>query len=166
VIVGAARVKNIGSLTEYEYKSPPQGKLRSLIWERMIVHSIRPDFADGFLMPYHEALEKSDDGRAFDSAEVVAFAPEDRFNEFSYATEHISHDAAISSLLSCRGALLRAAELFNVSTRRQEQWIDQELGRLWKKRGPFPGLGAILSATGVHLGNFLAQALGQLGILY
>lgn len=159
IIVGVGRVKSIGNLTEYEYHGAPGDKLRSLLWERMVVHSIRPDFSDGFVMPYHEALEKSDDGRAFDPAEVVAFAPEDRFFEFSYAAEHVSHDAAISALLACRAALLRAAELFNVSTRKQEQWIDRELGRLWQKRGPFPGLGAVLSATGIPLGNFIAQTL-------
>jgi hypothetical protein len=161
VIVGVGRVKSVGKLTEYEYGGNPTGKLRSLLWERMVVHSIRPDMADGFLMPYHEALTKSDEGRAFDPAEVVAFAPEDRFDEFSYATEHVSHDAAISSLLACRAALQRAGELFSCTTRKQEQWIDRELGRLWKKRGPFPGLGAVLSATGISMGNFLAQALTE-----
>ena len=161
VIVGVGRVKTIGNLTEYEYRGDPGDKIRSLLWERMVVHSIRPDFSDGFLMPYREALEKSDDGRAFDPAEAVAFAPEDRFGEFSYATEHVGHDAAISSLLACRAALLRSAELFSISTRKQEEWIDCELGRLWKKRGPFPGLGAVLCATGIPMGNFIAQSLAE-----
>jgi ATP-dependent exoDNAse (exonuclease V) alpha subunit len=161
VIVGVGRVKSIGNLTEYEYNSAPGERLRSLLWERMIVHSIRGDLSDGFLMPYHQALEKSDDGRAFDPAEVVAFAPEERFDEFSYATEHVGHDAAISALLACRAALLRSAELFSVSITKQEQWIDRELGRLWKKRGPFPGLGAVLTATGISMGNFIAQALAE-----
>ena len=58
-----------------------------MLWERMVGHSIRPDFADGFLLPYHEALERSQDGEAFDPAAVVALTPEDRFTEFSYATE-------------------------------------------------------------------------------
>lgn len=161
VIVGVGRVKSVGKLTEYEYDGKPGDKLRSLIWERMVVHSVRPDFSDGFLMPYHEALEKSQDGQAFDPAEVVAFAPEDRFDEFSYATEHVGHDAAISALLACRSALLRASELFSISTQKQERWIDKELGRLWKKRGPFPGMGAILTATGIPMGHFIAQTLSD-----
>ena len=161
VIVGVGRVKSVGGLTEYEYDAPPGDKLRSLLWERMVVHSIRPDFKDGFLMPYHEALEKCDDGRAFDPAEVVAFAPEDRFYEFSYATEHVGHDAAIDSLLACRDALLRAEKLFDLKTAKQLEWIDGELGRLWEKRGPFPGLGAVLSATGIKMGNFIAQAINE-----
>lgn len=159
VLIGAGRVITLGPLTEYDYEGSPQGKIRSMLWERMVIHSIRPGFKDGFLMPYQEALAKSDEGRAFDPAEVVAFAPEDRFNEFSYATEHVGHDAAIAALLACRAALLRSAELFNVTTAPQEAWIDRQLGRLWKKRGPFPGLGAVLGATGVPLAHFVAQAL-------
>jgi hypothetical protein len=159
VLIGAGRVLKLGPLTEYEYDGSPLGKIRSLLWERMVIHSVRPDFKDGFLMPYQEALAKSDEGRAFDAADVVAFAPEDRFNEFSYATEHVGHDAAIAALLACRAALLRSAELFNFATAPQEAWIDQQLGRLWKKRGPFPGLGAVLGATGVPMAYFVAQAL-------
>ena len=161
VLVGAGRILKIGPLTEYDYAGKPDGKIRSLIWERMVSHSIRPEFQDGFLLPYHEALAKCEDGVKFDPAEVVAFAPEDRFTEFSYATEHVSNDAAISALLACRAALLRASELFNVATARQEQWIDRQLGRLWKKRGAFPGLGAVLTATGVPMGNFVAQTLSE-----
>lgn len=159
VLIGVGRVKGIGDLTEYEYEGDLDGKIRSLIWERMVMHSIRPDFADGFLLPYHEALERSEDGMAFDAAEVVAYAPDDHFEEFSYATEHVGHDAGISALLSCRSALLKANELFSFDSKRQEKWIDKELGRLWKKRGPFPGLGSILSATGVEMGNFIGQIL-------
>lgn len=159
VLIGAGRVLKLGPLTEYDYSGAAAGKIRSLLWERMVIHSIRPGFKDGFLLPYEEALERSDDGRAFDPAEVVAFAPEDRFTEFSFATEHVSHDAAIAALLSCRAALLRAAELFNFATADQERWIDRQLGRLWKQRGPFPGIGAVLGATGVPMANFVAQAL-------
>jgi hypothetical protein len=159
VLIGVGRLLDIGDLTEYEYSGSTKDKIRSLLWERMVIHSIRPDFKDGFLLPYHEALEKSDEGRNFDPAEVVAFAPEDRFIEFFYATEHVGNDAAISALLACRAALLRAAQLFNYPTRPQEEWINRQLGRLWKKRGAFPGLGAVLNATGVPMSHFMAQAL-------
>ncbi len=159
VLIGVGRVKTIGELTEYRYDGPPRDRLRSLLWERMVVHSIRPELEDGFLLPYHDAMAKSDDGRAFDPAETVAFAPEDRFVEFSFATEHVGDDAAISALLAMRGSLHRCSELFGYAADASERWIDRELGRLWKKRGPFPGLGAVLSAMGVGMGNFIAQAL-------
>ena len=132
-----------------------------MIWERMVGHSIRPDFSDGFLMPYHEALEKSQDGDAFDPAEVVALAPEDRFTEFSYATGHVRDDSAIEALLSMRSSLSKCAELMGTDIRMQEEWIDRELGKLWRKRGAFPGMGAVLYATGVPLGNFVARELAN-----
>ena len=161
ILVGVGRVKYVSPLNEYLYDGSPEGKLRSMLWERMVGHSIRPDFEDGFLLPYHEALEKSRDGEAFDPTEVVAFAPEDRFTEFSYATEHVSDDAAIEALLSMRAALLRSAELFGADIWKQEVWIDRELGRLWQNRGPFPGMGAVLHATGVPMSNFVARALNE-----
>ncbi|MBN72085.1 MAG: RNA helicase [Gimesia sp.] len=164
VLIGVGRVKHLGKsnedrFTEYNYDGDPGDRLRSMLWECMVTHSIRPDFSDGFLLPYHEAMEKSDEGRAFDPVDVVAFAPDDRFNEFSYGTEHVGNDAAISALLSIRDSLNRSAELFGFASDRYEAWVDRELGRLWKKRGPFPGLGALLCATGVSMGNFVAQAL-------
>ena len=45
--------------------------------------------------------------------------------------------------------------------RMQEEWIDRELGKLWRKRGAFPGMGAVLYATGVPLGNFVARELAN-----
>ena len=160
VIVGVGRVTKLGTNGEYRYTHGSEGKLRGLLWERMVSHSIRPDFQDGFLMPYQEALAKSEE-LGFDPADVVAFAPEDRFVEFSYATEHVGDDAAIDALLECRAALYRSRELFNVDTARQERWIDRELGRLWKERGAYPGMGAVLSASGVEMGHFVAHALSE-----
>ena len=161
ILIGVSRVKHIGELTEYKYNKNPGDRLRSMLWECMVTHSIRPEFKDGFLLPYHEALEKSDEGRAFDPAETVAFAPDERFHEFSYATEHVGNDAAISALLSIHDALQRCSELFGHNSDPYEQWVDKELGKLWKIRGPFPGLGAVLSATGVTMGNFIAQSLSD-----
>ena len=161
ILVGVGRVKSLGPLTEYDYDGPIDGKLRSMLWERMIEHSIRPDFEDGFLLPYHQALEKSCGGEAFDPAEMVALAPEDRFTEFSYGTEHAGDDTAIESLLSLRASLIKAADLFGADIHSQQSWIDGELGRLWESRGPFPGLGAVLYGCGVPLGNFVAKAVQE-----
>ena len=161
VLVGVGQVKSVGPLTEYQYDGPTDGKLRSMLWERMVGHSIRPDFADGFLLPYHEALERSQDGEAFDPAAVVALTPEDRFTEFSYATEHVGDDASIEALLSMRTSLMKCAELFGADIGKQEAWIDQEVGRLWRKRGAFPGMGVVLTANGVPMGNFIARGLGD-----
>ena len=63
ILVGVGRVKSIGSLTEYEYDGPNEGKLRSLLWERMIGHSIRPNFADGLSYALPRGLGRVPRGR-------------------------------------------------------------------------------------------------------
>lgn len=158
VLLGVGRVLHVGDSTEYRYsvKSPP---LRSILWERMVQHSIRPDFKDGFLLPYHAALEFAKEHPDFDPAEVVAMAPPDRFDEFSYATEHVSHDGAIDSLLACAAALRRADAAMPGSFAGQLKWIDSRLNELWKMRGPCPGLGAALCAFGVSYGTFVAREI-------
>ena len=54
---------------------------------------------------------------------------------------------------------MRSSELFDCNIKKQELWIDREVGRLWKKRGAFPGLGAVLAATGLGMGHFIANTI-------
>jgi ATP-dependent exoDNAse (exonuclease V) alpha subunit len=158
IIVGVGRVKHIGEAVEYKYNQP--GDLRSILWERMVQHSIRPDFKDGFLLPYHQALEFAKQNSDFDPAEIAAFAPGDRIDEFSYATEHVTHDGAIAALLACAASLHKSIHHHIPGPWEQcLQWIDARLGELWKMRGPCPGLGAVLSAFGVGLGTFVAREI-------
>lgn len=167
VIVGVGRVKHLPTENlEYLYSVPAKdARLRSLVWERPIQHSIRPTeeggFLDGFLLPYQDALQLAAENPDFDPAEVVAFAPADRQQEFSFVTEHVSNDAAIGSLLSCSAALRATAKRMKGPWDRYQKWIDTELGRLWKLRGPCPGLGAALTAFGIELGVLVAYDLGK-----
>jgi len=135
MLIGAGRVHKLGPLTGYEYDGSPQGKIRSLLWERMVIHSVRPGFTDGFLLPHQEALAKSDEGRAFDPTEVVAFAPEDRFTEFSYATEHVRHDAGITYLWEHFGLLHDPA--YRRRWEEKQQWY-REHGILPLEQGGGP----------------------------
>jgi hypothetical protein len=73
VLIGVGRVVHIGDPKEYEYQR--KGPLRSMLWERMVQHSIRPGFEDGFLLPYHAAIELAKARSDFDPAEVAAMAP-------------------------------------------------------------------------------------------
>src|SRR4051812_8666812 len=50
-IVGVGLATDIRPPVEYEYTS--KGRLRSMVWERVITHSIRPVGGAGFLLPYH-----------------------------------------------------------------------------------------------------------------
>lgn len=166
VIVAVGRVSHIGDNHEYKYACPEsKAPLRALLWERIIQHSIRPDedggFNDGFLLPYHQALAYAEQNPDFDPAKLIAFAPEDRRDEFSYVTEHVTHDGAIGSLLSCAAALREAATVLDGPWERYQKWIDTELGRLWKLRGPCPGLGAALAAFGIPFGVLVAYDLAR-----
>jgi hypothetical protein len=125
----------------------------------MIQHSIRPGFKDGFLLPYHDALEYEKEHPDFDPGELAAFAPEDRFEEFSYASEHVSHDGAISALLACAAALNQAKGILPGSFELQIRWTHDRLAEIWKMRGPCPGLGAALCAFGIEYGTFVAREI-------
>ena len=169
VIIGVGLVNHTGANKEYLYAVPEQeAPLRSLLWERMIQHSIRPlgedgcdGFVGGFLLPYHEALKHAIENPEFDPLSVLAFAPDERRDEFSYVAEHVTHDGAIGALLSCAAAFREAAKHLSGPWDRYQRWIDSELGRNWHMRGPCPGLGAALSAFGIELGVFVAYELAK-----
>jgi hypothetical protein len=150
VIVGVGRVLSVGEATEYAYKAkfPP---LRCVLWERNIGHSIRPDFADGFLFPYQEALALAEQ-EGIDPEQFVAFAPDEHFEAYSYGSELLTHDGAVASLVACAAPLHRIRGRIDGPWDRVLAWIDTELNRLWKARGAFPGLGSALSAFGYEWG--------------
>jgi ATP-dependent exoDNAse (exonuclease V) alpha subunit len=162
ILIGVGRVQHIGPCTEYCYTTKDlKDKLRSLLWERMIQHSIRPDFKDGFLLPYHAALQKAAEDPGYDLAEIAAFTPDDRLLEFSHVSQLVTHDGAIGCLLASAESLRKAKKVLPGPWDRCIKWIDHRVGELWKIRGPCPGLGAALSAFGIELGNFVACAIAE-----
>lgn len=158
ILVGAGRLKHIGHLIEYTRKG--EG-MRGMVWERPIQHSIRPKGQDGFLMPYHEVLQRAAEDPSLDLERYTAHAPSEHWNEFSYGSELVTHDGAISALLSMEIALGHIETDLGIPTGWQRKWLHDELIRLWKVRGPFPGLGAVLSSFGLSRGLFVANALQQ-----
>ena len=88
--------------------------------------------------------------------EYVAVVPQEYRREFSYASEHVSTATAIAALLSIKSALSKYSNRFGGEWTRQQKWIDRHLGKLWKLRGPYPGLGSVLCAMGVEYGHQLA----------
>lgn len=162
VLIGVGRVLHVAPAQEYAYTTKSlNGKLRSMLWERMIQHSIRPDFKDGFLLPYHEAIARAASDPDFDAAEIAAFSPDDRPLEFSYGSELVTHDGAIGSLLACAGSIRKSKGVLPGPWDTCLAWVDARLGELWKSRGPCPGLGAALSAFGLDFGTFVARALTE-----
>jgi hypothetical protein len=153
VIVAVGLLKHKGKVEQYKYaKDAPKGHLRAMMWERPIQHSIRPDaanpghFVGGIVLPYHAILERAAEDDRLDPAEFLACAPDESRGQFSYASEHVSHGAAITALLACKTALERASKKLTGPWPQQIAWIDQQINRLWKLSGPCPGLGSALSA--------------------
>ena len=162
ILVGVGRVLHVGAVQEYAYATQDlNGKLRSMLWERMIQHSIRPDYSDGFLLPYHAAMTKAAEDPTFDPAEFAALSPADRQLEFSYASELVSHDGAIASLLACADSLRKAAGVLPGPWAQCLQWIDARLAELWTARGPCPGLSVALSAFGMESATFVGRVLAD-----
>ncbi len=160
VLIGAGRIKDTGSVEEYRFDDP-EG-FRACVWDVAVEHTIRPKFEDGFLLPYQQIIEKtraSDEVRRLE--EYTAFAPDDRRQEFSYAAEHVTHDGAIGALLSCKSAIEKSLDLVPGSWCKVLDWIDDRLDELWTLRGPYPGLGAAVSAFGMSQGTFIAREISD-----
>lgn len=162
ILVGVGRVKHIAPCVEYRYTTKKlDDKLRSMLWELMVQHSIRPNFKDGFLLPYHAAIGLAESDPEFDPGDIAAFSPDDRSLEFSHVAQLVTHDGAIACLLACADSLRKAKERLPGPWDQCLEWLDHHLDELWKVRGPCPGLGAALCAFGVDLGTFVARAVAE-----
>ncbi|HEV2840312.1 MAG TPA: ATP-dependent RecD-like DNA helicase [Chthoniobacterales bacterium] len=157
VLIGVARVSELKPLREY-IKGDPAG-VGAWMWERPVLHTLRPDFRDGFLLPYHALIKAIDEGQSLHLPDFVAFAPDEHRAEFSYATEHVTGDAALGALEEMRRALQRCAEVVPGSWDRVHAWINDRVIEVRRQRGACPGLGAALTAFGIPLGEIVAAAL-------
>lgn len=178
LLVGAARVTRLTLPPMWNQTGNPP--FTSSMWETVVEHSLRPDMADGILLPYQELVPLLDSGVDVDAA--LAWAPEGRDIEFSYVTEHLSDDAAIEALGALRAAAAGMGELGVNVPDAGRSWVAAEIERLWQVRGPVPGLAAVLPQIGVadahraaraiteHVGDgdvweFLQNALDDLSVL-
>ena len=159
VIVGIGNVKNIIPAVEHEHTD--EKELRSMTWETMICHSIRENHEEGFIIPYQKMMKYAEEHPEFDMADITVFAPDDAFDEFSYAAEHVSHDAVIEVILSC----IKAFEIINKCLDEDYtnvlQWLNIKLSEVWIDRGAFPGLGAMLCALNIELGVLIAKEIKE-----
>lgn len=160
VIVGVGRVLSVGPHTEYKYTTK-KTPLRCVLWERNVVHSIRPGFVDGFLFPYQELIEQAEQEPSLRLEDYAAFAPNDFFEQYSYGSELLPHDGAIASLITCASTLRKLKDRVPGPWDRAITWVDRELNRLWKARGAFPGLGSALCAFGLEHGSLLAYEIAN-----
>lgn len=161
VLVGVGRITNVGPSQEHAYSGNTDGKLRGLMWERAVSHSIQPDGIDGFVLPYQQLLALAERDGAIDPSQFVAFAPDEAFGAFSNVAEHVDHDLAIASLLSLADKVRVIAQHVPGAWDRRLEWISERLAELWQLRGAFPGLGSALHAFEIRYGTLLAMDLAQ-----
>jgi ATP-dependent exoDNAse (exonuclease V) alpha subunit len=161
VLVGVGRITNVGPAQEHAYSGDTRGKLRGLMWERAVSHSIRPDGFDGFVLPYQQLLALAERDGSIDPSQFVAFAPDEAFDAFSNVAEYVDHDHAIASLLSLADKVRVIARHVPGAWDRHLEWISERLAELWHLRGAFPGLGSALHAFEIRYGTLLAMDLAQ-----
>lgn len=154
-LIGVGRVNTIGKVIPYLQEGDGFG---SVLWERVITHSIRPSMEDGFLLPYHEILRLRAE-MDIDPAEFAVHVPDEFTTQFSYATEHVTHDAALALLLELDRAVERMSSVVSGSWSGVRSWLSDRVDEVWTSRGPCPGLGAALVAFGIKDGGLLSYAV-------
>jgi hypothetical protein len=152
-LVGAGLVDRVDPSVEWRYTE--KGPIESVLWERGVSHSIRPSFTDGFLLPYQQMLRDPAFGN-LDLAEYVARTSAGHFDEFSYVSELVSHDGAIAALTELARVVDLIADKVDGPWDQVAGWIGERLGETWQARGPYPGLGPMLTAAGIERGPALA----------
>lgn len=157
VIIGIGFIENITLPGEYKYYHP--GSLHSILWETMIEHSIRPDRKNGFLLPYKEMMHYAEEHPEFDIRSIAVLADDEYFEEFSYATEHLSHDAVISVLLKIIKSLEIIKQCIKGNWDECITWAQQRLEEVSKDRGLYPGAGAVLNAMRFEKGYSIVREI-------
>ena len=157
VIVGMGHVKKVIPAVEHNHTNDKD--LRSMTWETMVCHSIREDHEDGFVIPYHKMMEYAETHPDFDITSIAVFAPDDAFNQFSYASEHVDYDSTIDVILSCIKSFEIINECLDEDYSNVLVWLNNKLSNVWEERGAFPGLGPVLCAFGISLGMVMAMEI-------
>ncbi len=155
LLVGAAHVTRVELPPMWGSGGP--SAFESSMWETIVSHSLRHDQQAGVLLPYQRLVELMDDGA--DISAALAWAPEGRGVEFSYVTEHLSDDAALQGLAALQQAAQALPGLGLEVPAAALDWLEVQIARLWKLRGPTPGLAAVLAYLGVERSHTVAREL-------
>lgn len=171
LVVGLGNVQGVGPILHYDSTSSSAYPM----WDRVVRHSVRADGSDGFLLPYHDYLEATgdaieDERRQALLPEIVVVPEASHVSAFSYAGEHAGPDVALSTLVRALEAV-RAIRRHGIAPgpwEQREDWLNDQLSRVWQQRGAFPGAGGMLEALGCRLGTSLVMELlasGKVGLL-
>ncbi|WJD96324.1 AAA family ATPase [Streptomyces antimycoticus] len=152
ILVGAALVRSFTLPGPWPTSGPTP--FPNHMWETVVRHSLRPDGSGGILLPVQDLARLAAQGT--DVSHALASAPETR-REFSYATEHVPPDTAVAALLELKRAADVSGSLGCPVPQRSLDWLDDQLRLAWKRRGPAPGLPAVLGWLGFRQPTFTAH---------
>ena len=169
LVVGVGKIQKVAPPLAYDVR---ENKPTHVMWDLLVRHSIRPDGAEGFLLPYHEYLRPTGDPdedarRARLMEEIAVPADPAHTRVFSYAGELAPADIALSTLVKCLQVVRKIREhgIASGPWDRREEWLNSEIAQAWQDRGSFPGLGPALEALGLRLGTALALELISSGAI-
>lgn len=143
LLVGVARLKEIAPTIFYENCSERTlERYKGFVWQRGVT-SHYPE--QGIRLPYHRYLKKPDVLQQF------AAYPENS-NLCKYATKVVSDDEALGLLEQ----ILESARIVRDDVQDESEnwdqrihWLEALIGELWKSRGAYPGMPAVLEQLGV-----------------
>ena len=140
-----------------------------------MTHSIRSEGTEGFVLPYHDYLEPTDDAeedeRRSELVAEIALVPDPaHLASFSYAGELADADVALSTLVRALDVVrtIRSHGIVPGPWEQREEWLNEKIDTTWHQRGAFPGTGGMLEALGCRLGTSLVRELlasGKVGPL-
>ncbi len=147
VLIGVGWVNDIPPVQDYE--GSDRG-MRQFLWERPVSHSIRPDFSEGFVMPYRDIIETCNEND-IDPGRFAALVPGATGTDFLFRSGLVSTDSALAALISLRDALQLINEELDLDGPWEQvlSWLEDRIEDCWFDRGPCPGIRGVLGAAGV-----------------
>lgn len=144
LLVGVARIKEIAPIYFYESCSPRTlERYKGFIWQR----GVTSDYPmNGVRLPYHRYVDQPDQLRKF------AVTPEN-VGLCKYATRQVSDDDALALLEQLVEAVRIVRDDLKDNSENWSQrieWLEQLIAQLWRSRGAYPGIPAVLDYLGLN----------------
>jgi len=150
VLFAVGRITSVDDLKYFGGKD--ENGHRYPIWWRKITHS---GDLEGVRLPYQEYLALDDSGQA--ARRILCRIPAGARSEFSFVGEHVRDDTAIAVMERLGGSLAQVERdgIVKGPWKKARTWVQTTLAELWRERGAYPGIPAVLE----HLGVANAQEL-------
>lgn len=154
-LVGCARIAGHELTGEFPFTEDELKKFRAgdgmrhfgaLNWALQVTHEGEGRYVR---LPYHEYLERiaahPEDEPKLEAMRVLVEEPA-LVPRFKYVSEQLNDDHALALLYKMRRALQTASDHGIADVTASLALVEEFIGGLWEERGPYPGLGAVLSA--------------------